>query len=81
MAWGAQRLRGRTVRIRMDNTAGEQILLKRSGRRTDHNWLAHEIWTIAYQIGAGVWFERVDSESSQVSGRARNASREAVCFP
>ena len=61
--FGSQ-LAGPCARIWVDNSAGEAILRRGSGRCDDHNNIVHAIWTVAVRLRAGVWIERVCSEEN-----------------
>ena len=52
----------RTVRLWIDNSAGELQLAKGSARSADHNRLVHIVWTLAARFRIGLWVERVASE-------------------
>ena len=54
----------RTVRIWVDNAAAECILRRGSAKSGDHNWIAHEIWTLCFEHRIGLWVERVSSEGN-----------------
>ena len=57
----AAELRGRSVVVFSDNKGAEAATRKGTAKSWDHCEIIHEIWTMAFQIGAHVWIERVAS--------------------
>jgi hypothetical protein len=60
----AEELRGRNVVIFSDNKGAEAAARKGTAKSWDHCQIIHEIWTMAFQIGAHLWIERVSSEDN-----------------
>ena len=56
-----QQLRGKLVRIYVDNVGGERALSKGAARSMDHNLLIHSVWHMSVRYGFAVWVERVPS--------------------
>ena len=56
-----QQLRGKLVRIWVDNIGGELALSKGAARSRDHNLLIHSVWHMSVKHAFGVWVERVPS--------------------
>ena len=54
-------VRGKYVRIYIDNTGGESALEKGAARSADHNLLVHSVWHLGARYGFGIWIERVPS--------------------
>ena len=64
-------LRGKVVVVWIDNTAAERIFFRGSGRCADHNRIAHQLWSWAFQNNVGLWFNRVQSEDNIADGPTR----------
>ena len=48
-------LRGATVRLWIDNSAGESQIKKGSARKWDHNRIVHHAWSLSLRFGFGLW--------------------------
>ena len=57
----AAELKGRSVVVFSDNKGAESAARKGVAKAWDHCEIIHEIWTLAFQIGAHLWIERVSS--------------------
>ena len=60
----AEELRGRNVVIFSDNKGAEAAARKGTAKSWDHCQIIHEIWTMAFQIGAHLWIERVPTDDN-----------------
>ena len=75
----ARLLVARTVRLWIDNSAGELQLRRGSARSDDHNRLVHSVWLSSIEWGFNFWIERVPSKlnvADEPSRRDYRAMRE-----
>ena len=71
-------LEKRIVRIWIDNKAAEAILKRGSGKCSDHNRIAHHLWSLAFGARIGIWLERVASKENIADEPSRREFRTLV---
>ena len=67
----ASHLRGRSVRVWTDNTAGEGALHKGGCKAADMNLLVHHIWMWAFKEKTALWIDRVPTKDNVADGPSR----------